>query len=363
MKTKKILFAMIIMISVLFCFNVSAATPSLKLSKSSLSLYPKQSQKLAVTVKDASASVKWTSSNKAVATVSSAGVVRGVKAGKVTITASMKAASKTYKATCTVTVKKPTIKLNASSASVGVGSTKTLKASVAGYSKTVTWSSSNKSVATVSSKGVVKGIKKGTCTITAKANGVTATCKITVTEKVTKAVLEAYAKKMREFGSNCSFALVYLDNNVIPELLITSSSSFHAAASQLFTYTGGKVIEIQGVSSDYGRFIFVPKKSIALNAHAINRYGAILNYVKVDSKYKTTTLIAFSEVWDSPSGSCYIDDKKVSSTSYQAKIKEYEGKYSAKILWPEDVFRINETNISNMISNYKTFIKTGKDFK
>ena len=45
----------------------------------------------------------------------------------------------------------------------------------------MTWKSSNKSVAKVSSKGVVKGVKIGTATITAVNNGKRYSCKVTVT--------------------------------------------------------------------------------------------------------------------------------------------------------------------------------------
>lgn len=73
------------------------------------------------------------------------------------------------------------ISLNRSSASVQVGSSVTLTAS-ATPSGTVTWTSSNNSVATVSN-GVVRGVAKGSATITATANGKSATCSVTVTEK------------------------------------------------------------------------------------------------------------------------------------------------------------------------------------
>lgn len=47
----------------------------------------------------------------------------------------------------------------------------------------ITWKSSKKKVATVSKKGVVKGKKKGTATITAKVNGKTYKCKVKVVKK------------------------------------------------------------------------------------------------------------------------------------------------------------------------------------
>lgn len=85
------------------------------------------------------------------------------------------------------------IKLDKTTSSVNVGATTTLVATVepanATGNKTVTWESSDTTVATVAN-GVVKGIKEGKATITAKvANGAfSATCEVTVAcahEKVT----------------------------------------------------------------------------------------------------------------------------------------------------------------------------------
>lgn len=75
-------------------------------------------------------------------------------------------------------------KLNKTSISLNVGKTYTLKAT--GTKGKITWTSSNKSVATVSSKGVVKAQKKGTAIITAKYGKEKLTCKITVKPTITK---------------------------------------------------------------------------------------------------------------------------------------------------------------------------------
>lgn len=75
---------------------------------------------------------------------------------------------------------KTTLKLNKLSATITVGKTITLKATVTGKKGTVKWSSSRNSVAAVNSKGVVTGKQKGTATITARVNGVKKTCRITV---------------------------------------------------------------------------------------------------------------------------------------------------------------------------------------
>lgn len=71
-----------------------------------------------------------------------------------------------------------TIKLNKTKVSIGVGKTFQLK--LKGTKKKVTWTSSNKKIATVSNKGKVKGIKKGSATIKAKVSGKTYSAKVTV---------------------------------------------------------------------------------------------------------------------------------------------------------------------------------------
>ena len=140
----------------------------------------------------ASKSVTYKSSNKKIATVSSKGTVIGKKKGTVKITATSKK-NKKVKSTIKITVKDlkaSSVKLNTTSKTVASGKTTTLKATVKGatgfYNQGVTWKSSNTKVATVSSKGVVKGIAAGQATITATEKGGSkkATCLITVTEPV-----------------------------------------------------------------------------------------------------------------------------------------------------------------------------------
>lgn len=146
------------------------------LDKTSATVYTGKTASLKTTSNDAAKTVTYTTSNNAVATVSSTGVVKGVKAGTAVITATCGNA----KATCKVTVKTSTIKFAASAASVYTGKTVTVKAT-ATPSATVTYTTSNKAIATVSSTGVVKGIKAGTVTITATTStGLKTTCKVTV---------------------------------------------------------------------------------------------------------------------------------------------------------------------------------------
>ena len=128
-------------------------------------------------------SVTWKSSNQSVATVTSKGIVKGVKAGTATITCTSTMMGE--KATCKVTVIGNSIELDKTEAVLEKGKTVTLKATVYPSTledKSVIWESSNTKIATVTKAGKVKGVKAGTATITctSKATGAKATCKVTV---------------------------------------------------------------------------------------------------------------------------------------------------------------------------------------
>ena len=146
------------------------------LDKTSATVYTGKTVTLKAASNDTAKTVTYTTSNKAVATVSSTGVVKGVKAGTAVITANCGNAT----ATCKVTVKAPSVKFAKKSAVVYKGKTATVKATLAGVAS-VTYKSSNTKIATVNSKtGTVKGIKAGTVTITATSGKLKATYKLTV---------------------------------------------------------------------------------------------------------------------------------------------------------------------------------------
>ena len=208
-KLRKVLSIMLAVIMLMGTFSIAftafAATKkvtSIKLNKTSATLYLKNTLTLKATVSPSNASnknVTWSTSNKSVATVSSKGVVTPKKTGTVTITAKAKDGSG-KKATCKITVKQHVTKISLSKTSLSLktGSASTLKATVSpsnASSKKVTWSSSDKKVATVNSKGKVTAVKAGTATITCKAadgSGKKATCKVTVTPAVVPAGAKEY---------------------------------------------------------------------------------------------------------------------------------------------------------------------------
>lgn len=116
-------------------------------------------------------------------------LIKCLKKGDTTVTATS-TSGLTAKATVSVsssssTVKVTKVTLNKDSLSLKVGGSGSLTATVSpsnATNKTITWKSSNTSVATVDN-GKVKAIAVGTATITAKShNGITATAKVTVSE-------------------------------------------------------------------------------------------------------------------------------------------------------------------------------------
>lgn len=158
--------------------TVTVKSPAVSLNKTKATLYTKGSNKvtLKASLKDLTGNVVYTSSNAKVAAVNKTTAVVTAKAkGTAVITATCG----DYTATCTVTVKTPTLKLAKTSASIKVGKKTTIKAT-ATPTGTVKYTSSNKKIATVSSKGVVTGKKKGTAKITVTCNGVSKTFKVTV---------------------------------------------------------------------------------------------------------------------------------------------------------------------------------------
>lgn len=124
--------------------------------------------------------LRFTSSDESVATVNAEGTVTGVAPGNVVITAT---AANGVKGECKVKVAEEYgIYLSETEMTLTVGQEKTLTATVTpedAENKTVTWTSSDTSVATVEN-GTVRAVEEGTAVITASANGKSATCEVTV---------------------------------------------------------------------------------------------------------------------------------------------------------------------------------------
>lgn len=122
--------------------------------------------------------VTFKSNKKNVATVDNSGKITAIKPGEAIITVK----ADQSEVSCKVTVRKPSIKLSETKCSLKAGKSKKITAKVSS-GQNPKWSSSKSSVAKVDQSGKITAVKKGTATITAKVDGVTATCLITVTKK------------------------------------------------------------------------------------------------------------------------------------------------------------------------------------
>ena len=172
--------------------GLRVAVTGISLDLSSITLKVNETATLSAIVEPSNATdktVTWSTSDASVATVKD-GVVTAVAPGTATINVTTTDGG--YKATCTVTVNAATVSvssvsLDKTSLEMTEGETQALTATVNpadATNQTVSWSSSNTSVATVSSLGVVTAVALGTATITVTTTdgGYTATCAVTVTQ-------------------------------------------------------------------------------------------------------------------------------------------------------------------------------------
>lgn len=223
--------------------TVAQWVKSISLSKTSITLNEGQEQTLIPTVNPSNAadkSLNWSSSDTSVATVDADGKVTAVSKGMATIKATAKDGSGKY-ASCSVIVIRPvsSIRLNNSSLVLYRGTsnvTETLTATVTpsdASNTTVSWTSSNTSVAMVSSSGVITGKAKGTATITVTAkdgNGARATCKVEVRQFVTSITLDKTSLSL-EIGDEASITVSSILPDNANDKSVTWSSSDNTIAS------------------------------------------------------------------------------------------------------------------------------------
>ena len=164
--------------------TVSVPVENVTLNKTELVLQKGQEELLVALVSPDDATdktINWSSSNVSVVRVDQNGAVAAEGAGTAVITAS----AGTKSATCTITVTIPveSISLNMTKRTIKVNETVLLKAEINpsdATTKSIQWSSSDVSIVSVGSNGMVKGLKEGVATITASADGKSTSCTITV---------------------------------------------------------------------------------------------------------------------------------------------------------------------------------------
>lgn len=200
----------------------------------------------------------WASSNESVATVDQKGVVKGKAKGKATISLTVKnpGEANPLVVTCEVTVKQPvtSIKLSPSKKTVKNGTSFKIKPSVGpktADNKGVTYKSSNKKIATVSSKGVVKAIKPGKATITVTAkDGSKKSAKCTVTVKAQKATKITINKKtatLKKKGASVKIKATLSPKNTYNKYVKVSSSKKGIVKLSASKIKSGKTVTVKAL--------------------------------------------------------------------------------------------------------------------
>ena len=276
-------------------------------------------------------SIKWTSSDSGIAKVDQNGKVTGVKEGSATITATT---SNNLKATSKVNVIKNTVsvtsvKLDKTTASINIGSTLTLKATITpsdASNKTLEWKSSNTNVATVDQSGKVTAKGVGTADIEVKTNnGKTAKCSITVKAiEVTSIELDKTSTSVNIGSSVTLKATVKPDNATNKKLTWSSSNTSVATVDQNGKVTGVSkgTVDIT-VKSNNGK---TAKCSVTVNEIAVKTIE--LNKTEVTlTEGNTTTLSATIKpdnatnktvTWSSNNTSIVTVDQKGKITAVKA---------------------------------------------
>ncbi|RKJ48855.1 hypothetical protein D7Y05_11775 [bacterium 1XD42-54] len=187
---------------------LSGKVQPIKLNQKSLLLKEKQNFTLKIVKKDQNDRVRsFKSSNEKIATVNSSGKVTAKKTGSCTVTVLMKSGQK---AECKIKVQKGVVKTTKitgleNKITLKKGKKTTLKPVLNPITaeQKIIYSSSNKKVATVSSKGVIQAKASGTAKITVKSGSKKVTIKVTVpkttTKKITNIKSEITIKKGKSY--------------------------------------------------------------------------------------------------------------------------------------------------------------------
>lgn len=230
---------------------VKVGTPvkGITLSVSSKTLYVGDpSLDISATLTPANAtdkSLEWSSSDPEVASIAPGAALRAVikplKPGKTTITATTKDGG--FTASCEVTVKRHVsgVSLNKASLTLYVGETESLAATVApedASDKTVAWSSDNSAVASVSN-GKVTANKPGTAVIKVVTNDLSKEAACTVTVKRHAESVELSQKEIKLYlGENRSLTATVLPSDASDKNVTWSSSNPNVATVS----TAGNVV-------------------------------------------------------------------------------------------------------------------------
>ena len=305
--------------------NKVIAITSVKINQKSLTVVTGKTGKLTATINPSnttqSKALTWSSSNTKIATVDKNGVVKGIKKGTANITVkTSNGKTATVKVTVTNPVKIKSVKLNKKTLKLELGKSATVKATInpsnTTDSKTLTWSTSNKKVATVDKNGKITAKGAGKATITVKtSNGKKATVKVTVSKINAKKATITAIKNQTQTGKSLKPAVqVKLNGKVLrngKDYTVTYKNNKKAGKATVTVkfkgnYTGSKT----------GSFLIIPSKVNIKNPSTAKK-SITVKYSKVSGakSYQVAYRLKGTNKWS------YTTKSKISKLTSG---KEYE---------------------------------------
>lgn len=163
------------------------------------------------------------------------------------------------------------VTISKTSATIKVDETLQLTATSSKGSE-ITWTTSDSTIATVSSKGLVKGLKEGTAVITAKGNEMSATCTVTVEPKTTTGT----------------------EDNEDGEWTDFSKAKFELKKNG----TSGAILEITGITpkNESNYYLFITSNSSKPNVTSDDKNKIYLNYNEKSKKFDYIDLAKYIEL-------------------------------------------------------------------
>ena len=326
--------------------TITVSAESVTLDKTSLSLAIGESATLTATVKPDDATdktVAWSSSDESVAKVDN-GKVTAVKSGKATVTA--KCGVKTAECAVTVTVPVSSITLDKTTLSLVIGESFTLTATVKpddATDKTVTWSSSDESVARVDN-GKVTAVNAGQAKISAAVGNITTSCNVVVYQSDNVIIYTTADKKVLKPYNEDAFGSAIVSNTYVGDVGIITFEKPVTFIGNMAFYQQSKLesIVIPNTVTTIGKksfesctklqFIKLPKSLTSIDDYAFESCSSMKLLMFPDNVQKIGSY-AFSGCKSAFENNTLVLPKKLQTISSYA----FEHCKLRSVIWNEDL--------------------------
>ncbi|ABX42957.1 Ig-like domain-containing protein [Lachnoclostridium phytofermentans] len=279
---KGILFlsVLVLLVSLITPIKGYAVAASVKLNKTSVNLGIGETFQLKIT--GSNSKVKWSTNNKSIVTISSDGLIKGIKPGFTEITAEVN----NKKLKCSVVVYKPRLERN--SISLGIDDKLDLKISYLPviYKNTkITWKSDNTKIATVDENGVVTGITAGNTKIKVSFGNYSLNCSVYI-NPTKKNINDAIDNLSYEYGEIGNQIKCVLTNNSKIDLLFDYKLVFYDENNKIVSVSNkiatnllsnnSKVLSFEKSNKDYKSYkIVFERTSFYYNESNLNMKNSV----------------------------------------------------------------------------------------